>query len=75
MCHPGNACLDVSHLKRIIVLMLLFLSYFNILIFILTATDGDVTAPLLSKCDGTDGQKWIMDSKFKWQAAKEDEED
>ncbi|XP_035707517.1 polypeptide N-acetylgalactosaminyltransferase 5 isoform X2 [Folsomia candida] len=37
-------------------------------------TDGDVTAPLLSKCDGTDGQKWIMDSKFKWQAANDAEE-
>ncbi len=39
-------------------------------------TDGDVTAPLLTKCDSAnDGHKWIMDSKFKWQAAKDEDEE
>jgi polypeptide N-acetylgalactosaminyltransferase len=37
--------------------------------------DSDVTTPVLTRCDGSEGQKWIMESKFKWQAAKEDEEE
>jgi len=38
-------------------------------------SESDVTTPMLTRCDGSDSQKWIMASKFKWQAAKEDEED
>jgi len=34
---------------------------------------GDVTVPVLVHCDGSAGQRWIMDSKFKWQAEKKDE--
>jgi polypeptide N-acetylgalactosaminyltransferase len=35
---------------------------------------SDLTTPTLSRCDGSDGQKWLMDSKFKWQAQHSDDE-
>jgi len=36
---------------------------------------GDLTTPVLSRCDDSEGQRWIMESKFKWQAQNEDEDE
>lgn len=35
----------------------------------------DLTTPVLAHCDGSEGQKWTMDSKFKWQAQNSDDEE
>lgn len=36
---------------------------------------SDLTTPVLAYCDGSEGQKWTMDSKFKWQAQNSDDEE
>jgi len=35
---------------------------------------NDLTTLVLSYCDGSEGQKWTMDSKFKWQAQNGDDD-
>ncbi|ODM93682.1 Polypeptide N-acetylgalactosaminyltransferase 5 [Orchesella cincta] len=36
---------------------------------------NDLTTPVLAYCDGSEGQKWTMDSKFKWQAQSADDDE
>lgn len=41
----------------------------------LTKADmSDVNLPLLRSCDYSEGQQWVMDSDFKWQARNHEEE-
>lgn len=34
---------------------------------------GDINLPLLRACDQSEGQQWIMDSEFTWQARNHDD--
>lgn len=35
---------------------------------------SDVNLPLLRACDYSEGQQWVMDSDFKWQARNHEED-
>lgn len=35
-------------------------------------TRADPKTPVLKPCDDSKGQEWLMQSKFKWQASKKE---